>query len=549
MESFILELGLVLAISAILGLISKKLKQPVILGFILAGFLASLFLAEGGTSDILELLAKLGIAFLLFLLGVELDIKEVKEVGPTAMATGIGQVVITFAVGFLLSHFVFGFAVIESAYISIALTFSSTIVIIKLLGEKGDLNSLYGRISVGLLIVQDLIAVIALIALNSMAGTGGGNIITEILRIVFVGGLLVALAVIVGKILEIILNKVGKSTELLLLFVSAWALMFSFLAKYVGFSIEVGAFLAGIVLATSPLSAEISAKVKPLRDFFIIIFFVVLGMGLTLDGVVQNIPQILLLSIFVLIGNPLILLSIMGVMGYHRRISFLTGLTVSQISEFSLIIVATGVALGQVGDETLSIVTGVAIITLIGSSYFISHGDVIYEKLKNPLNAFQRKSLVKHHHELQLANDKVIIIGAHRMGSRLVEALAKRNVDMLVIDYDPKTVSMMLSRGIDAVYGDLADLELVTELDQPEVKLIVSTVPRYEDNLLLLSKIDEFVNKPSIIVRAENNKEAAELKEHGADIVLVPEKIAGDKIVELILNDEFIEELKPKNDD
>ncbi len=547
MELFILELGVVLAIAAILGLVSKKLNQPVILGFIVAGFLASLFLAEGGTSDVLEMLAKLGIAFLLFLLGVELDIKEVKEVGPTAMATGIGQVAVTFIVGFLLSHFLFGFEMVESAYIAIALTFSSTIVIIKLLGEKGDLNSLYGRIAVGLLIVQDLIAVIALIALNSMAGTGDGNIVVEILRVIFVGGLLVALAVIVGRMLEIVLSKVGKSTEILLLFVLAWALIFSFLARYVGFSIEVGAFLAGIVLATSPLSTEITAKVKPLRDFFIIIFFVVLGMGLSLDGVVQNIPQILLLSIFVLIGNPLILLSIMGAMGYHRRISFLTGLTVSQISEFSLIIVATGVALGQVGDDTLSIVTGVAIITLIGSSYFISHGDALYEKLKKPLIAFQRKSLVKHHHELNLANDKVVIIGAHRMGSRLVDALAKRNIDMLVIDYDPKTVSLMLNRGIDAVYGDLGDLELVDELDQPEVKLIVSTVPGYEDNLLLLEKISKFSNKPTVIVRAENNKEAQELKKHGADMVLIPERIAGDKIVELILENELIEELKPKN--
>ncbi|MCA9392091.1 cation:proton antiporter [candidate division WWE3 bacterium] len=544
MEITLLEFGLVLILASVLGMLARAFKQPTILGYILAGMLVHLFIFTSATGDLLEVFAKLGIAFLLFLLGVELNVKEVKEVGPAALATGVGQVLITATVGFALGRIVFGFEMVEAVYVAIALTFSSTIVIVKLLGEKGDLTSLYGRISVGLLVVQDLIAVIALIVLNSLSGTGGGNLAGELLVIVITGLLLIVFALVVGRIIESLLEHMGNSTELILLTVIAWALVFAFLTQAVGFSLEVGAFIAGIVLSTSPLSVEITAKIKPLRDFFIIIFFIVLGMGLSVNGMVNNIVPIVVLSLFVLFGNPIILLSIMGSMGYHRRISFLTGLTVSQISEFSLIIVTTGVVLGQISPEILSIVTGVAIITLLVSSYFISHGDSLYLMLAGALKVFERSSLKRDKTSAASTQISVLVIGAHRMGGKIVDACKDADIPVVVVDYDPRTVRLLQQKGIEAVYGDLSDPELLDGFEIDKVKAVVSTVPTYEDNLMLLTKTGR--NKRQIvIVRADSDAQAQELRDRGASYVLIPERVAGDKIVRILKEDGVLES-KPK---
>lgn len=550
MESILFEFGVILILAAVLGLIAQAFKQPTIFGYIVAGMIVNIVLVDHFTGELLELFAKLGIAFLLFMLGVELNIKEVKEVGPAALATGVGQVLITFSLGFSIAKFLFGMVTVEAVYVAIALTFSSTIVIVKLLGEKGDLNALYGRISVGLLIVQDIIAVLAIIILNSLVGTGGQqNIIVEIGTTIMIGALLIGLALIIGRGLELMLEHVGKSTEILLLAVLSWSLIFAFLAQSVGFSLEAGAFLAGLVLSSSPLSAEIAAKVKPLRDFFIIIFFIVLGVGLSPSGITNNILIILMLSAFVLIGNPIILLSIMGRMGYHRHVSFLAGLTVSQISEFSLIIVSMGFALNQISGDILSIVTGIAIITLIISSYLITHGDRLYTKLSEPLRFFQKAELTHHHQmaDTEFAQDGAVVIGAHRMGGEVIQELKRRKVNVIAIDYDPITVAELKRKRITAIYGDLGDPELLDQFNDPNIKVIVSTVPTYEDNLLMLAKISEFGHTPVVIVRGETKDQARELKKLGAAYVLIPEEIAGEKINDILIHNDILADLSKSN--
>ena len=560
MDFALLDLGVIIVTAAGLGMIAYLFRQPPLLGYILAGFVLSIFFFnDPATTETLHLFSKLGVAFLLFMLGIELNVVEIREVGLVSLATGIGQVAVTSIMGFSLAYFLFGYGVVEAAYISIALTFSSTIIIIKLLGEKGDLNSLYGRISVGMLIVQDLIAILALITLTALGQVGTvtlASLPVELFSIGLLGFLLVALAYVFGRLLNIILALFARSSEILLLIVIGWALFAATATQYLGFSIEVGAFLAGLVLATSPFNVEIAAKIKPLRDFFVIMFFVLLGTALSVDGFKQDFVQVGIFSASVLFGNPLILLAILGLMGYHRRVSFLTGLTVSQISEFSLVLVSTGVALGQVQGQTLAMVTGVGVVTLVGSSYLIYHGDNIYQTLSSPLKIFQRRRLSTHLPAIREVKAQVLLIGGHQMGRLVLDKCAREGVSIAVVDYDPLTVRRLKDRGVNAIYGDVADRELLDELDMSQVRVVISTVPALEDNLILLSQLAEKKKARAarvdpmdlkIVVRAKDADQAEEMERYGADYTLVPELAAGEKVVEILTRHALLEKIPDAN--
>ncbi|NTV31196.1 cation:proton antiporter [candidate division WWE3 bacterium] len=545
MDSILLELGAMMGLALVFGFLCNLIKLPSILGYIIAGFISTLlFPSELVSNNALELFSTLGVALLLFMIGIEMNIRELHEVGPAALITGFGQVSITYIAGLLVAKFLLGYDFIEASYISIALTFSSTIIVIKLLGEKGDLNSLYGRLSLGVLIVQDLFAVVSLIGLNALAGgdNAGQNVplFIQLINLALAGVLLIPVTFVLGRLMTLFMNFMGKSTELILLAALSWALLFALITERIGFSIEVGAFLAGIGLASSPLSVEIASKIKPLRDFFIVIFFVVLGMGIKLSSFAATWDEIAVFSILVLIGNPLILLAVMGAMGYHRRISFLTGLTVSQVSEFSLILMGAGVAFGQVRPESLAIVTGVAVITIVGSSYLISHSDELYRYFDRFLVIFQRKHL-RHQRTKTPKPAEVLLFGAHRMGSEILRECLDQKIRVLVVDYDPVTVRQLDSQDIPVILGDLSDPELIPLLDLNEVKAIISTVPSDEDTLFLLSQVSMLPSKHLVIVRAEDHQRSQLFRKHGADHALVPELLAGERVASLLIRNGILE--------
>jgi len=543
MESALFELGFVFTIAAIFGMIGARFKQPPILGYIITGLVLIPFVGQIEVTNVLSIFSSLGIVALLFLLGLELNISEVKEVGKTALVVGITQTIITLVLGFGVLRVLLKFSIAEATIIATALTFSSTIVVVKLLGEKKETNSLHGRIAIGMLIIQDLFAVITLIVLNFIAGSTNqvnGNIVAEIIKIIGTGLLLIGIAVVVGRLIERSIEHVGKSTELLLIITIAWFLMFAYTTKLFGFSIEVGAFLAGIVLSSSPLSAEIVAKIKPLRDFFIMIFFVNLGMNLQLTNIGSNIGVIVLISLMVFLFNPIISMSILGSLGFHRRISFLTAISLSQISEFSIILINTGVVLGQIDQRILTIITGVAIITLTGSSYLIKGSNRLYDFMSDFLKVFERKRNVSSSLQNNKSQEEVILLGAHRMGRSILELAKQHQFNMIAIDYDPVIIRTLNQEGLKAIYGDIADPELFDSYDSNSLKAIISTVPGFDENIIFLGKIKEFTPKPLIIVRAGSDEEATELKLLGADYVLVPEYIAGQTIVKILIENGIV---------
>ncbi len=386
------EIALLLAAAAGIGALGLWLRQPLILTYIVVGILAGpMALGWVTVREPLELLAQIGVAVLLFTVGLKLDLHLVRRLGPVALVTGIGQLLFTILFGYLIG-LALGMDWIKSLYVAIALTFSSTIII-KLLSDKKELDSLHGRIAVGFLIVQDIAVVIAMMTMSSLDIAGGeghvGTILAEIAFKLALAGL--ALAAAMRYVLPRLLHLVGRSQELLLLFAIAWGVALASLGEAMGFSKEVGAFLAGFSLATSSYREAMSSRLTPVRDFLLLFFFLELGARLEFHTFADQIPEALVLSAFVLIGNPLIVMAIMGYMGYRKRTGFLAGLTVAQISEFSIVFVAMGVTLGHVGGDALGLVTLVGLVTISACTYLVLNSQALYERLKPWLGRFERR--------------------------------------------------------------------------------------------------------------------------------------------------------------
>ncbi|MGB9609019.1 MAG: cation:proton antiporter, partial [Minisyncoccia bacterium] len=431
----------------------------------------------------------------------------------------------------------------------IALTFSSTIIIVKLLSEKRDISSFYGKLSVGFLLVQDLVAILILIFLTGLSSGASGNILVGKTILMIFQGLLIfgGILYLSRKILPKIFDKIGSSQELLFLTSLAWLFLLVFLVNKLGFSIEIAGFLAGLGLANSSENFQIASRLKPLRDFFIMIFFVMLGSSFAFAF--SNISalglEILIFSLFVLIGNPLIVLILMGIMGYKKRTGFMTGVTVAQISEFSLILVLMGLKLGHLSKEVVGLVTAVGIITITLSTYLILNSDLIFRRISKYLSIFERKRLLENENFNLEIKKPIVLIGCHRTGQSIIENINPKN--LLVIDFDPDIVNYLRKKGIDYIFGDIADPDIFEKANISEAKLVISTSPNFNDNMTLLEEIKKLEPKPKIIVRAETEKDALILYQKGADYVILPNFTAGQylgKTIAIDLEAKILDQLK-----
>jgi Kef-type K+ transport system membrane component KefB len=327
MEGVYSEFALILSASALVGLVGIRLRQPLLIAYILVGILVGpTVLGWVKAQDQIDLLAQVGVTVLLFVVGLKLDFHSVRHIGPVALATGLGQLAFTIILGFLLM-LALGFDLFTAIYVSVALTFSSTIIIIKLLSDKKELDSLHGRIAVGFLIVQDIAVVVAMMVMSALRGADGAARYWEvgISLLARVGAMGILLFLLMRFVLPRLMNGMARSQELLLIFAVAWGIALAALGEWAGFSKEAGAFLAGFSLASTGYREVIGSRLSSLRDFLLLFFFVDLGAKLELSALWGTFWPAVLLSLFVLIGNPLIVMAIMGFMGYRSRTGFMAG--------------------------------------------------------------------------------------------------------------------------------------------------------------------------------------------------------------------------------
>ncbi len=518
------EITLILVLATSIAVVMQWLRLPLLLGHIITGILAgpaALQIIHG--KEMMEVFSQLGITALLFVVGISLSPTVIKEVGKIALLTGLGQIVFTTIFGFLISYLL-GYPWITSLFLAVALTFSSTIIIMKLLSDRGDEGKLYGKISIGFLLVQDLVATVILILVSTL--TKDVNISQTLL---ITGGKTAAILGVLFLVARYILPHASrlfaKSQEFLFLFAIGWGVGMAALFQVLGLSIEIGALAAGVTLASSPYRFEVAAKMRLLRDFFIIMFFVLLGAQLSWANIGTQLWQAIILSLFILIGNPLIVMMIMGWMNYSKKTSFFAGLTVAQISEFSLILILLVAQKGYVPNEVVSLVTIVGIITITASTVMILKADTLFSLLSPYLHIFERAHPTK---EKQVKEKyDALVFGCHRVGMEFISPLTKNKMKYLMVDFDPSVIERLKERGIPCRYGDAHDDGFLDELGLEACKILISTIPDVDTNLLLIQKLKKANPTALMIVSAQTPEQAERLYNADASYVILPHFLGG----------------------
>src|SRR3989344_3207266 len=531
MESIFLQISIALLVVLGISFLMRLLKQPLIIGYIISGIIIGPFLFNLlPHKETLEIFSQFGIAFLLFIVGIHLNPKTIREVGKISLITGIGQVIFTSIIGYFIGIFL-GFSPITSIYIAVALTFSSTIIIMKLLSDKDALDKLFGKISIGFLLVQDLIAIVILIIISSFSNGGSA---TSLIFSTLVKGIIIFAVLFPFSyfILPKLSSFFAKSQEFLFVFAISWGLGLSALFLYIGFSIEVGALIAGIMLSMSSYSYEISSKLRSLRDFFIISFFILLGSQMVFSNLSSLWLPAVIFSLFILIGNPLIVMILMGIFGYSKNTGFMAGLTVAQISEFSLILIALGVKAGHITNEILSFVTLIGLVTIAGSTYLIIYSDKIYPFVSGYLNIFEKKKLREK--EIKIKEYDYILLGENRIGFSIMKSFVNLKKNYLVVDFNPERVKRLNSKGISCIYGDISNSEFLESIKIEKARIIVSTIHEMEINMMLIDEVRKKNKGSIIIVTARQISDAFELYKAGADYVILPHFLGGEHTARII---------------
>jgi Kef-type K+ transport system membrane component KefB/Trk K+ transport system NAD-binding subunit len=523
--SLFFELSIIIVVAAALSGLMRLLKQPIVIGYILTGLLLGpQFLNLIKSTETVSIFSQMGIAILLFIVGLHLNPKEIKDFEGKTFITGFVQVLLTSFFGFFISKF-FGFPFIESVYLGAALSFSSTIIVLKLLSDKRDLEKLYGRLTVGILLFQDIVAAFVLIFSSSFSN-GGGELTNFILLVI--KGLILTLVVSLLSVyvLPSLSTFFARSQEYLFLFSLAWGFGLSALFGFLKFSIEIGALAAGISLSMSPYSQEISSKLKPLRDFFVVIFFILLGSKISFVNFNHLLMPFIVMLIFIVLIKPLLITVILEFFGYNRKTAFFSGVSLAQISEFSLILLMLGLKLGHVREETLSLVIILGFVSIAVSTYFIAYVEKIYPVFIPFVSLFERKK-VKPDDSVGLAHD-VILFGCNRSGYDFIKIFKYFGKKFLAVDFDPEIIKQLNNGGINCCYGDAEDGEFLDEVSIGKAKIVVSTIPEYETNAFLVTKIREENEDSIVFLISYNIDDAIKLYEKGATYVILPHFISGE---------------------
>mgnify|MGYP001571998723 CR=1 FL=1 len=532
-SSLLLDISLMIIVATIIAYLFRLIKQPTIPAYILTGILLgpSILNLIKDSADITAL-SEIGIALLLFVVGLELDIRKFKQFGKISIFSGLSQVLFTGFVGFLISLWL-GFTKIESLYLGLGLAFSSTVIVIKLLSDKDQIDTLHGRIAIGILIIQDIIAILFLLFLSTLNNPSSLGYLYSLIK----GLILIFIFYLFTRfIFPIMFKRFAKSQEILFLASISACLFFAILAFGLGFSIAIGAFLAGIALASTLYDIEIISKMKPLRDFFSTIFFVSLGMQITFSTINNMLPQLIILSLFVLIGNPLLALIIMRTTNFKKRTSFFIGILLAQVSEFALILSGIGLSSGHLSKETSSLIIIITVLTMLISTYLIANMEKLYKKFAKYLTIFEKKNALTTSIISKNVKYDIIVLGGNRTGAYIIKYLKNAKKKFLVIDYNPDIIQRIENENVDCLYGDASDEEIIKRINKIKPSMLISTIPSIDNNLILLEKIKRRNKNMTIFLTAKTVPDVVELYKKGADFVILPEILTGQKIADYLMH-------------
>ncbi|MBI3032813.1 cation:proton antiporter [Candidatus Woesearchaeota archaeon] len=551
-----LDIGIIIIAATIVAHLAKKFNQPLIPSYILGGLIigpvAKYFLSLSVIhsffgfdasalitgSEVITTLSEVGVAFLLFMVGLEINFKHLKDVGFVSTIGGVGRCLLFFFIGYWMAYFA-GFVKFDALYVGLIVVFTSTMVVVKILSDKREVDSLHGKILVGILLIEDIIAMLALFFLGSANTLSSFNLMSLFWSIFIGGGIIVLILILSNLVWPNVFGSVASSKELLFLSAIAVCFAFSILFNILGFSIVIGAFIAGLTLGNISYHFEIIGRIKPLRDFFLTLFFVSLGMQLTFEGLTDILPFLFLLFFVVIALKPLLTMIVVSLFGYKKRTAFLTGLYSSQISEFSLILVSQGLALGHVSQKIFNIAILLAIISIAFTSYFAEYDRRLFFFLSKDLSLFEElgKPFAPPSTNTRKITSDVVLLGCNRIGNNILKKLLEKDMIPLVIDYNPRIIKRLESENIPCIYGDIGNDEIQEKIPFAKTRLLISTVKDRYAELDLIKKIRKVNQKTVIILTADTIKDALSFYEHGANYVILPMHLSGHHI-SLLLDEE-----------
>ena len=522
---FLRDLALILGAATAIGLLARAVRVPLIIAYMAAGLLLGPVTGWIHGTESLELISEVGIALLLFLVGLELSLQKIRDVGRVAVLGGLAQLALTGVVGFGVARLL-GFPAVPAGLLALGLTFSSTVVVVKLLDQRGELHSTHGRIAVGVLLVQDVAVAVALTLLAGLEDPGGSGtgIGVEALgrglvqAILGMTALVAAAVVAVRFVLPPLFGWLSNSLEALFIWSLTWCFGFILAAQALGLSVEIGAFVAGVSLAQLSYNHELIRRVHPLVNFFLAVFFVTLGIHMDPGDALTRWPTVLALSAFVLVGKPAILMGLIPRFGYGGRTSFLSSLTLGQTSEFSFILASLALAAGLVDESFLSIIGAVGFVTIGVSAALIQNGDAVHARLAAVLPFLRGtgKEAAEETGRPAELTDHVIVVGMNSLGRYLVEELVARGETVLAVDVD---AAKLAGLPCERLQGSTEHRAVLAEAQLPRARLLISALQIEEANRLLAYRSRE-AGVPSSI-HAFDPILTEELTESGATHLMV----------------------------
>ena len=535
----------VIVTATLLAIVARRLKQPVLLAYLITGLVLGpvLFNVVNETSTI-TLMSELGLGFLLFLVGLELNLDEIKDLLKPISVIAVGQTILQTALAFVVPLWL-GFGLFETFIIALCTVFGATPVIVKILSEKDELSSLPGKLDVGVLVLQDIYLILIVALINS--GT-----LTQPDQILFTLGKIVGLIAVIGLIsllssrylLDDVFKRIADNSHAFFIHAIAWAFLFISTAEYLGLSVEVGAFLAGLGLGQIPYRDEIKERIRPLTDFFMVIFFSTLGLTLSIDNLTAYWLEATVASVILMIGNFLIMFYLIDKMNFTPRTSFIGSINLTQVSEFSLVVGALAVQQDYIGRDILGYISLMALMTIATSTYLINYNKEIYQKIEHLLERFEAEE--KKDVEIKKLEDHAVILGYTETAEKICKILDKDH-DVLVIDKNPDNTDKLARSPYEYIYGDFKHGEIREGANLEKAEFIIS----FSDEMKVNMKAIEEKGDGIRIVSADSTDAASELYDLGADYVVIENLLAGNRLreyVEIYLEDKklFQEEVRSK---
>ncbi len=526
------QLGIIIVVTAVTALILRLFKQPTILAYVLVGIIIAPALHLITDATIIQSMSVVGVAFLLFLVGLEMDLKSLKDVAMISTLGATIQITLLFITGFAIA-LILGFLSMEAAYIGLILCFSSTMVVLKILSDRRELNTLHGKIITGILLTEDIIAILALTILSSV-NTFSYHIL--LIALAKFAAIFITVYLASKYLFPGLFNVAAKNQELLFITSLATCFFFAISFQYLGLSLAVGAFVGGLTLGTLQYKHEIIGKIKSLKDFFSLLFFVSLGMGISFVVLKKWWLAIISLIAIIIFVKPLITMLVCSLFRYTKKPSFLVASSLAQVGEFGLILASQGLLLGHITQDLFSIVIFVTLTTIVLTSYTIPNALSIFNLLEKPLKIFDKFSTKTTEYRPIGPEPTVILCGHNRIGYSILRDLHDIKKDVLVIDYNPEIINMVAKQGYHCMYGEATDEEVIEHMNLPKLKIFISTIPDIKDNIRLIRKIRTVNKKTQILVTASTIDESLKLYEHGADYVILPHFLGGEQVSSMITN-------------